>query len=703
MKNRKGHRIVWFIRGLISTGLLMVAISQGMIGWTLYHIRTERAQATSEQRQLNQASDQLRQLIANSRWQIQTSLDETTLAPSGNPAVPALAKFIRVLLNAHPDASLATPLMELDKEVSQLSDLSDRGSAWRNSYEVVWSDISQQSSMGKVRTHITQLRNAVDALEGQHRLDDAIRYTQWRRATGDDANDRAEQILTDEGRKQSQSPVDFRNQLSELAALVEVLGGEEQFDNLADLKDNKLKPTLDRLSRSISIFSADPANGGAVTQQAVKDIYSALFGEGFVVDEAHQSIQPGQGGLFLLRRDVLQLRRQREALRRDVSAMFQNIEQSRSNFGQLAQDRTGTLAQEMEATVSSSWRRMWIWGGVCMAAFIWLAILISRGIYAQVDAIETARAEAESGRLVTQRLMQEQQVAAAELENVHKQLLDASRQAGMAEVATGVLHNVGNVLNSVNVSANVIRDKVGQSRTGNLAKASAMIESHRDDLAAYLTTDEKGRQLPGYFKILAKELGDENAAVLNELNNLARGIDHIKEVVQFQQDFAKSSTFCQLADPASLLEDALRINMLSLERHNVEIVRELENLGEINIDKHKVLQVLINLISNSKNAMKSAAGERKMVLRLSKIQQPSGEFVRFQVTDTGVGIDKESLPRIFTHGFTTRPTGHGFGLHTSANAAREMNGTLTASSDGIGKGATFSLEIPIAREKVQTP
>jgi signal transduction histidine kinase len=703
MKNRKGHRIVWFIRGLISTGLLMVAISQGMIGWTLYHIRTERAQATSEQRQLNQASDQLRQLIANSRWQIQTSLDETTLAPSGNPAVPALAKFIRVLLNAHPDASLATPLMELDKEVSQLSDLSDRGSAWRNSYEVVWSDISQQSSMGKVRTHITQLRNAVDALEGQHRLDDAIRYTQWRRATGDDANDRAEQILTDEGRKQSQSPVDFRNQLSELAALVEVLGGEEQFDNLADLKDNKLKPTLDRLSRSISIFSADPANGGAVTQQAVKDIYSALFGEGFVVDEAHQSIQPGQGGLFLLRRDVLQLRRQREALRRDVSAMFQNIEQSRSNFGQLAQDRTGTLAQEMEATVSSSWRRMWIWGGVCMAAFIWLAILISRGIYAQVDAIETARAEAESGRLVTQRLMQEQQVAAAELENVHKQLLDASRQAGMAEVATGVLHNVGNVLNSVNVSANVIRDKVGQSRTGNLAKASAMIESHRDDLAAYLTTDEKGRQLPGYFKILAKELGDENAAVLNELNNLARGIDHIKEVVQFQQDFAKSSTFCQLADPASLLEDALRINMLSLERHNVEIVRELENLGEINIDKHKVLQVLINLISNSKNAMKSAAGERKMVLRLSKIQQPSGEFVRFQVTDTGVGIDKESLPRIFTHGFTTRPTGHGFGLHTSANAAREMNGTLTASSDGIGNGATFSLEIPIAREKVQTP
>lgn len=337
-----------------------------------------------------------------------------------------------------------------------------------------------------------------------------------------------------------------------------------------------------------------------------------------------------------------------------------------------------------------------------MAAFIWLAILISRGIYGQVDAIEQARTEAEAGRQVTQRLMQEQQAAAVELENVHKQLLDASRQAGMAEVATGVLHNVGNVLNSVNVSANVIRDKVGQSRTGNLAKASALIESHREDLATYLTTDEKGRQLPGYFKILAKELGDENASVLNELNNLARGIDHIKGVVQFQQDFAKSSTFCQLADPAGLLEDALRINMLSLERHNVEIVRELENLGEINIDKHKILQVLINLISNSKNAMKNADGERKLVLRLSKTQQASGDFVRFQITDTGIGINAENLPRIFTHGFTTRPTGHGFGLHTSANAAREMGGTLTAFSDGIGKGSTFTLEIPLAQEKVKT-
>ncbi len=702
MKHRKGHRIVWLVRGLISTGLLMIAISQGLIGWTLYHIRTERNEATNEQRQLNQASDQLRQLIANSRWQIQATLDETTSSPGGNLAAPALGKFINQLLNAHPDPSLARPLMELNQEVSQLSDLSHRGSSWRESYDLVWNDISQQRTMGNVRTLIGQLRNAVDALEGQHRLEDAIRYTQWRHATGDDADDRAEQILADEGRKQSQSPVDFRNQLSELTALVEVLGGEEQFDNLADLKDNQLKPALDRLSRSISTFSADRANSGVVTPRAINDIYTAIFGEGFVIDQAHQNIQPGTGGLFLLRWNVLQLRRQRETLRRDVSAMFQNIEQSRSSFGQLAQDRASALAQEMEATVGSSWRRMWVWGGVCLAAFIWLAVLISRGIYGQVDAIEQARTEAEAGRQVTQRLMQEQQAAAVELENVHKQLLDASRQAGMAEVATGVLHNVGNVLNSVNVSANVIRDKVGQSRTGNLAKASAMIESHRDDLATYLTTDEKGRQLPGYFKILAKELGDENAAVLNELNNLARGIDHIKEVVQFQQDFAKSSTFCQLADPAGLFEDALRINMLSLERHNVEIVREMENLGDISIDKHKILQVLINLISNSKNAMKNADGERKLVLRLSKIQQASGEFVRFQITDTGIGINAENLPRIFTHGFTTRPTGHGFGLHTSANAAREMGGTLTAFSNGIGTGSTFTLEIPLAQEKVKT-
>jgi signal transduction histidine kinase len=285
----------------------------------------------------------------------------------------------------------------------------------------------------------------------------------------------------------------------------------------------------------------------------------------------------------------------------------------------------------------------------------------------------------------------------AELDKVHKQLLDASRQAGMAEVATGVLHNVGNVLNSVNVSADVIKNRVAQSHVRNLSKASALMESHRHDLGAYLTSDEKGKILPDYFTAMAKELSEENAAVLQELEVLARGVEHIKQVVQTQQDFAKNSTFRQPCKPAALIENALHINLISLERHKIEIVREVQDVGEVDIDKHKILQVLINLISNAKNALTQSEqrGERKITVRLRATDEGPEKRLRFEVSDTGIGIARENLAKIFTHGFTTRTGGHGFGLHTAANAAHEMSGTLTAYSDGIGKGATFVLEVPI--------
>jgi len=331
--------------------------------------------------------------------------------------------------------------------------------------------------------------------------------------------------------------------------------------------------------------------------------------------------------------------------------------------------------------------------------------IIESGAHLAGLAIERNRVESElkaakeAADAANRDLEQRVKERTAELSEVHKQLLDASREAGMAEVATGVLHNVGNVLNSVNVSANVIKDRVGHSRVRNLSKASALMESHRADLAAYLTSDEKGKILPDYFAAMAKELSEENTAILEELTVLARGVEHIKEVVQTQQDFARNSTFRQPADPAALIENALHINLISLERHKIEIVREMQNLGEVDIDKHKILQVLINLISNAKNALTQSeqTGERRITVRLRTTDHGPEKRLRFEVSDTGIGIARENLAKIFTHGFTTRTGGHGFGLHTAANTAREMNGTLTACSDGIGKGATFVLEVPIVQ------
>jgi signal transduction histidine kinase len=287
-----------------------------------------------------------------------------------------------------------------------------------------------------------------------------------------------------------------------------------------------------------------------------------------------------------------------------------------------------------------------------------------------------------------------------ELEETHKQLLTASRQAGMAEVATSVLHNVGNVLNSVNVSVAVLSDQVQKSRSDNLGKLAAMMRDHADDLGNFITTDPKGRQLPKYITQLAEYMEHEKGAVVAELGSLRKNVDHVKDIVAMQQTYAKVSGITEVIKVTDLVEDALRMNATSLIRHDVHFFREYaEPLPEITLDRHKALQILINLIRNSRQACDAGAPEEK---RLTVRVTNPGSRIRIEIVDNGIGIPPENLPRLFTHGFTTRKDGHGFGLHSSCIAAKELGGSLTAHSDGPGKGATFVLELPCENPKAAT-
>jgi PAS domain S-box-containing protein len=283
--------------------------------------------------------------------------------------------------------------------------------------------------------------------------------------------------------------------------------------------------------------------------------------------------------------------------------------------------------------------------------------------------------------------------AEAKLDQVHKQLVDASRVAGMAEVATTVLHNVGNVLNSVNVSASLVTDKLRNSKAGNLAKAAALIQANAANLSAFFADDPKGRQLPGYLASLADHLTTEQNEIRQELVSLSANVEHIKEIVAMQQAYAKLSGVLELLPPASLIEDALRLNAGAVQRHNVEVVREFADLPPILVDRHKVLQILVNLIRNAKYALDDRGhADKRMTLRLA----PGGPgMAQISVIDNGVGIAPDNITRIFGHGFTTRKDGHGFGLHSGALAARQLGGSLTCHSDGPGKGAIFTLELPL--------
>ncbi|HVU34496.1 MAG TPA: ATP-binding protein [Opitutaceae bacterium] len=282
----------------------------------------------------------------------------------------------------------------------------------------------------------------------------------------------------------------------------------------------------------------------------------------------------------------------------------------------------------------------------------------------------------------------------AELAKAHKDLVDASRVEGMAEVATGVLHNVGNVLNSLNVSAAVIASGLRQSKAESLTRLTGMLREHDSDLGAYLTADPKGRKVPEFLESLAQHFTEERTRLLQEISSLQKNIDHIKEIVAMQQAYATMIGVVEALDPVTLLEDALRMNAGALVRHDVRVERDYHPVPRIVGEKAKVLQILINLIRNAKYACDDGGSSDKCITL--RLRAAGDNRVQLIVQDNGVGIPHENFARIFQHGFTTRAAGHGFGLHSAANVAREMRGTITAQSDGPGLGATFTVELPVA-------
>lgn len=278
------------------------------------------------------------------------------------------------------------------------------------------------------------------------------------------------------------------------------------------------------------------------------------------------------------------------------------------------------------------------------------------------------------------------------LREAQAELVGTARRAGMAEIATNVLHNVGNILNSVNVSANLVANTLRTSRSRGLAQAVQLLHEHKDDLGRFLTAQEKGQKLMAYLEGLAQALAQEQDAMAHELERLSRSVDHIKNVVATQQSYAGASSLLETVRIRDLLEDALRINDDSLARHQVAVEKQFADVPPTQLDKTRVMQILVNLISNARNAMEGVTDRPH---RMTLAVDVHGDRLRVRVSDEGQGITADNLTRIFSHGFTTRKNGHGFGLHSCALAAREMGGTLQAHSAGPGKGATFTLDLPM--------
>jgi len=282
--------------------------------------------------------------------------------------------------------------------------------------------------------------------------------------------------------------------------------------------------------------------------------------------------------------------------------------------------------------------------------------------------------------------------AESELESAHQRLIETSRLAGMAEVATDVLHNVGNVLNSVNVSCSLTIDRIKGTKIANLSKAAALLVENQNRLGDFFAQDPRAQQIPTYLSALAEHFSSEQSALLQEFEQLLKHVEHIKQIVAMQQSYAKVAGVIETVNPTQLVDDAIQINGAALTRHEVQLRCEFEEVPMIQTEKHRVLQILVNLIRNAKYALDESKRTDKLLT--IKLGRNGGAHIKIQVVDNGVGIPAENLTRIFGHGFTTRRNGHGFGLHSSALAIKELGGSLTAQSEGVGKGANFILLLP---------
>jgi len=285
--------------------------------------------------------------------------------------------------------------------------------------------------------------------------------------------------------------------------------------------------------------------------------------------------------------------------------------------------------------------------------------------------------------------------AERKLDTIHKDLVRASRVAGMAEVATSVLHNVGNVLNNVNVAATVILDRLNKFKINRLTEIAKLMQERKNDLPNFLTTDPRGTQIVEFLTLLAGNLEEERGALRSEIDQLVLKIDHIKQIVAMQQNYAKVAGVVEKTPLVDIIEDAINIHSGAYVRHDVKVLREFEVSPIVFVDRHKVLQILGNLLSNAKYACDGSSKKDKLVT--VRVQELPQRFVRVTVTDNGMGIPKENLPRIFGQGFTTRKDGHGFGLHSCVIAAKEIGGILTVHSDGPDLGAVFTLEMPLSQ------
>ncbi len=282
----------------------------------------------------------------------------------------------------------------------------------------------------------------------------------------------------------------------------------------------------------------------------------------------------------------------------------------------------------------------------------------------------------------------------ATLEDVHKELIEQAGIAGRAEIANGILHNVGNTLNWVGMAAEEMGEQLSTSRITRLRRAVALLETNRRRLPEWVSQEPaKARQIVEYLEAASLAVAAEREDLVKQVRRLLEGLDHIRATVRMQQAYARASLVEEVVALDRIFDEAIRYSDASIRVQNLHFDKHVDALPLLLLDKHRLMQVLVNLIGNAKHAVRDAATDGPRI-SLHATKTPDGRL-RITVSDNGVGIAREELPKLFRHGYTTKRDGHGFGLHSSLVAVKQMGGALTCDSPGPEKGAEFVIDLPV--------
>ncbi|HET9239402.1 MAG TPA: ATP-binding protein [Oligoflexus sp.] len=322
---------------------------------------------------------------------------------------------------------------------------------------------------------------------------------------------------------------------------------------------------------------------------------------------------------------------------------------------------------------------------------------MQRNIQKDFQTILEAEAELEKYKSNLEKLVQER---TEKLIQTTKNLVESSRKAGMAEVAIGVLHNIGNALTGANVKVqNLHHSFQNETPIGHLQDLIKLLKEQEPKLGEFLTQDDRGKKVLPFLEVISQELNDQHEDHKQMITLLRKDLSTVSQLIAKQQSHAKFTGTVENLLFADCVEDVLALQSYEMDKYHVKVQKTYQASVTLSSDRHKVLQILTNLISNAIQAMHQNQGPRLLTIKVFR----EGDQVGASVTDNGTGITDDQMTHMFRYGYTTKKSGHGFGLHSCSIDAKILGGTLSCTSEGRGKGSTFTLMLPIETKSRGAP